>query len=181
MPAEFRPLGERIIHRGPVFEVAVGEVRTPEGDVVTREYVRHPGAVMVVPVVGGEAVLVRQYRAAIDEHLLEIPAGKRDVAGEQPEVTAARELQEEVGLRAGRLELLSTFYNTPGFSDEHSYCYLGLDCAEVSADRQGVEERHMSIERLGLDAVPGAIADGRLIDAKSIIGLLLARERLGVR
>lgn len=180
MGAGFEQLGEDVIHVGPVFSVSVGRVRTPTGGTVVREYVRHPGAVMVVPVIDGEAVMVRQYRAAIDRYLLEIPAGKRDVEGEDPRETAARELQEEVGLTASELTLLSNFYNTPGFSDEYSYCYLATGCVEVAADRQGSEEEHMTIERVALSRVPELIATGELDDAKSIIGLLLARHQLGI-
>ena len=88
-------------------------------------------------------------------HLLEIPAGKRDVAGEAPEVTAGRELAEEVGLRAGRLELLAEFYNSAGFCDEHSCVFLATDLTEVATDLQGVEEEHMTIERIALADVPG--------------------------
>lgn len=182
MAAEFHPLGEQVIHSGPVFDVAIAQVRGPGGEVLVREVVRHPGAVMVVPVLDdGQAVLVRQYRAAIDTHLLEIPAGKRDVADEPPELAAARELREEVGLEARSLTLLSAFFNTPGFSDEHSYCFLGTDCVEVADSRQGVEEEHMTLELVPLAAVPALVASGELIDAKSIIGLLLAREHLGIR
>ena len=108
-----------------------------------------------------EVILVRQYRAAIDRELLEIPAGKRDVAGEPPEDTARRELVEEVGMRAGRLELLAEFYNSPGFCDEHSFVYLALDLEPCPSDLQGIEEQHMTIERVALDDVPGLIRPGR--------------------
>ena len=178
--AGFEQLGEQVIHTGAVFSVSVGQVRAPNGQLITREYVRHPGAVVVVPVVANEAVLVRQYRAVIDKHLLELPAGKRDVVGEVPALTAARELREEVGLDARSLKLLSSFYNTPGFSDEYSYLYLATDCAEVPNDRQGIEEEHMTTVRVPLSAVPELIADGTIDDAKSIIGLLLARQALGL-
>ena len=81
----------------------------------------HPGAVVVVPVdADGNALLVRQYRVAAGRDLLEVPAGKRDVPGEPPEVTASRELEEEIGRRAGRLRLLCEFFNSPGFTDEHT-------------------------------------------------------------
>ena len=70
---------------------------------------------------------VRQYRAPLDTELLEVPAGKRDVASEPPELTAARELAEEAGMEAGRLELIGHFYNSPGFSDEESWCFLARD------------------------------------------------------
>jgi ADP-ribose pyrophosphatase len=121
---------------------------------------------------------VRQYRAAIDRDLLEIPAGKRDVEGEPPELTARRELEEEVGMRAGRLELLAEFYNSPGFCDEHSYVFLALDLEQSATSAHSPEERHMTVERVALDDVPALIASGELVDAKSIIGLCLAREAL---
>ena len=108
--------------RGSLISLAVGAFEAPDGDTFERDVVHHPGAVSVVPVVdeGTAVLLVRQYRAAVDRDLLEIPAGKRDVAGEPPELTARRELEEEVGMRAGRLEQLAEFYNSPGFCDEHS-------------------------------------------------------------
>ncbi len=176
--SRFEPIDESLVHEGPVVSVYQGRFRAPDGQILIREIVRHPGAVTVVPVIGNDAVMVRQYRAAIDVHLLEIPAGKRDVAGEAPIDTAARELQEEVGLRAGELTLLCEFHNTPGFCDEYSYCVLATDCTPVSADRQGVEEQQMTIERVALADVIDLIAGGEIVDAKSIIGLMLARERL---
>ena len=174
----FEQLGEELIHEGPVFRVTIGQVRSPDGEVLTREYVRHPGAVVVVPIVDGDVVLVRQYRAAIDRDLLEIPAGKRDVPGEPPAETAARELREEVGLVAGSLTPLTEFFNTPGFSDEYSYAFLATDCTEVEMERQGAEEQHMDVVRLPLTDAVAQIASGTIDDAKTIIGLLLAHRRL---
>src|SRR5947209_7381495 len=112
-----------------MISVAVATFAGPDGETFERDVVHHPGAVIVVPVLeGGESVLlVRQFRTAIGIELLEVPAGKRDVPGEAPEVTARRELQEEVGMRAGRLEQLCAFYNTPGFCDEYAYLYMALD------------------------------------------------------
>src|SRR5437764_14817625 len=120
--------------------MAIGEFEAPDGSSFERDLVHHPGAVSVVAIVGGAAVLVRQYRAALDRDLLEVPAGKRDVDGEPPEATAARELEEEVGLRPARLELLAEFFNSPGFSDEHSYVYLASGLIEVTSRPVGVEE-----------------------------------------
>ncbi len=178
----FAKLGERERFRGAVISVAVGTFRGPDGSTFERDVVHHPGAVSAVPVLEGtHAVLLRQYRAALDADLLEIPAGKRDVAREPPEITAARELAEEIGMRPGRLELLARFHNSPGFSDEESFVFLGLDLARCPTDLQGVEERHMTVEHVALDDVPALTAQGRLTDAKSIIGLTLARERLGSR
>jgi 8-oxo-dGTP pyrophosphatase MutT (NUDIX family) len=176
----FRKLSERQIWEGHVIEVAVGCFADPDGGEFEREMVHHPGAVSVVPYLDEErsVVLLRQYRASIDAELLEIPAGKLDVEGEGPEVTARRELEEEVGLRAGRLEKLAEFFNSPGFSDEHSVVYLARQLERCDTDLQGVEEEHMTVEHVAVDDVPGLIASGEITDAKTIIGLCLAREAL---
>jgi len=175
----FRKLGEREVFAGSLISVAEANFSDPAGNTFTRDVVHHPGAVSVVPVVEGDTVvLVRQYRAAVDRELLEIPAGKCDVDGEVPELTAARELEEEVGMRAGHLLELARFYNSPGFCDEHSVAFLALDLEQCESSAHGVEEEHMTIERVALADVPRLIAHGELVDAKSIIGLCLAREAL---
>jgi ADP-ribose pyrophosphatase len=174
----FRQLEEHVLHEGHVITLAEGTFEAPDGTTFTREVVHHPGAVSVVPLHGdGTVTLVRQYRAPLGDHLLEIPAGKRDVPGEEPELTAARELAEEVGLVAGELVLLAEFVNSPGFCDEHSWVFLATDLHGVPTDVQGVEEDHMTIETIRLDEVPAMIADRRLLDAKTIIGLTLAADR----
>jgi 8-oxo-dGTP pyrophosphatase MutT (NUDIX family) len=175
----FRKVGERELYRGHVITVALGEFEAPDGERLERDIVHHPGAVAVVPIDGDEVVLVRQYRAPIDGWLLELPAGKRDVHGEAPEITAQRELEEEVGLHAGSLELLARFHNSPGFSDELILVYLGTDLTPAPMARDGAEEEAMTIERVRLDDVPALIDSGELMDAKTIIGLLcvLSRER----
>ena len=179
MSRPFRRVGDRTRFEGSLFRVATVEYEAPDGDRFERDVVHHPGAVVVVPVTDeGKVMMVRQFRAAVGDVLLEIPAGKRDVSGEPTEVTAARELAEEVGRRAGRLELLARFYNSPGFCDEHTHLYLARELEEVPLDRQGFEEQEMTVEEVDLDDVPDLIASGRLMDAKSIIGVALARERL---
>ena len=178
MPS-FRKLGETELLRNPLITVATGRFEGPDGDQFERDIVHHPGAVVAVPLTGhGTVLMVRQYRAAIEAELLEIPAGKRDVTGEPTETTARRELVEEVGREAGRLELLARFYNSPGFTDEFTWCYLARDLVVVAPDRQGAEEQHMTIEELPLAEVPARIESGEILDAKSIIGLCLALDRL---
>jgi ADP-ribose pyrophosphatase len=176
----FSKRGERVVHAGHVVTLVDATFVDPDGETFEREVVHHPGAVSVVPVLddGDTVVLVRQYRAAVEAELLEIPAGKLDVDGEAREAAAARELEEEVGYRAGRLEKLAEFYNSAGYCDERSTVFLGLDLEPCELAAQGVEERHMTIERVSLADVPAMVADGRLVDAKTIIGLVLARERL---
>lgn len=176
----FRRLSERRVHEGWAIDVVVAEFETPDGDIVSRDVVRHPGAVSVVPLDGDEFVLVRQYRAPAEVDLLEIPAGKRDVADEPLETTALRELAEEVGLTTTKpLVRLAEFYNSVGFSDEYSYVFLATDLEAVPLDRQGPEEQHMTIERWPVDSIAAAIAAGEINDAKTVIGLLAALRHLG--
>ena len=177
--AGFRKLGEREIHKGFVISLVEGEYEAPDGSRILRDVVHHPGAVAVVPVDGDEVVLVRQYRAALDAELLEIPAGKRDVAGEEPHVTAIRELEEEIGFTTDSVVPIARFYNSAGFSDEYSHVFLATDLRPVDVDRQGIEEEWMTIERVLLNDVSGLIAAGEIEDAKTVIGLLAALRHLG--
>ena len=175
----FGKLGERVVHRGRVISTAVGTFVAPDGTEFERDLVHHPGAVSIVPLLdGGTVVLVRQYRAPLDRSLLEIPAGKRDVANEEPIVTARRELAEEIGMTADHVELLAEFYNSPGFSDEHSYTFLARGLQETRMQRDGIEEQSMVIEHVPLRVVPALIQAGEITDAKTIIGLMMTRERL---
>ncbi len=175
----FRKLGETEQFRGTLVQVASARFEAPGGEQFERDVVHHPGAVVVVPLTDrGTVLMVRQFRAAVNGDLLEIPAGKRDVHGEPTEVTAARELEEEVGRRAGRLELIARFYNSPGFTDELSWLYLARDLEEVPVDRQGEEEQHMTLEEVALLDAPELIASGEIMDAKSIIGLSLVANLL---
>jgi ADP-ribose pyrophosphatase len=176
----FRSLGEQVLHRGPVVRVTSATIAAPDGSTHEREVVRHPGAVAVVPLLddGTTVVLVRQYRSALDALVLEIPAGKCDVDGEAAERTAARELEEEVGYRAGRLEPLGVIHNSPGFSDERVIIFLASDLLAGEATPHGVEEEHMAVEHVPLTDVDALVADGRITDAKTVVGLLLARDKL---
>ncbi len=182
---QFHKLAEREVFRGSLISVAEATFAGPSGDTFERDVVHHPGAVVVVPLFDdGTVVMVRQYRAALDRMLLEIPAGKRDVDGEPVEVTARRELEEEVGLRAGRLDKLAEFYNSPGFCDELAFLFLARDLTDCGRSVQGEEEEHMTVERVALADLGDLVASGELTDGKSIIGLsltaaLLAREAAG--
>ena len=177
--AGFTPVGERQGWQGRVVSLTVAEIRAPDGSIYEREIIRHPGAAVMVPIDGQEVIMVRQYRAAVNREMLEIPAGKLDSQDEPPELTARRELEEEIGKRAGRLELLAVFHNSPGFSDEITHCYLATELTDTDRRPHSIEEQHMAIERIMLADVPDLVAAGELVDAKSIVGLMLARERLG--
>ena len=175
----FRQVGERQIHQGYVVSFNVGTFEGPDGATFERDVVRHPGAVSVVAVDDeGLVVLVRQYRAVLDEFILELPAGKLDVDGEDPMVCAQRELVEEVGIEAAEWELLASFHHSPGFCDELGRVYLAQGLTAVPDARQGIEEETMTIERWPLADATRLIAEGTVHDAKTCVGLLMAKERL---
>ena len=180
--AAFRQIGERSRYPGERLRVVVGTFVGPDGFTFEREIVRTYAAVCVVPLENDRAhvLLVRQYRGPVDQALLELPAGKLDVPGEPPEMCAARELAEEVGAKAERLTELGHFWNSPGYSDELTTCFLaeGLEVGGRSAD--GIEEEHLVVERVALSTVEELIATGEIADAKTIVGLLLARSFLAV-
>jgi 8-oxo-dGTP pyrophosphatase MutT (NUDIX family) len=176
--AEFRVVGSDTLCDAGFLSVSRLRVASSDGEEFERHVVHHPGAVVVVPVIEGEAVLVRQWRVATGRDLLEVPAGKRDVDGEAPETTANRELEEEVGFRAGRLDLMCEFYNSPGFCDEYTHLFLATALEARPRAAVSAEEAAMTIERVPLARVDALIAAGELVDAKSIIGLLLARQFL---
>lgn len=179
----FRHLGDRLVHQGYIWHVAVASFASPDGDEFTRDIVRSPGAVAAVPLVfdaegNPSVVLVRQYRAPFDELVLEVPAGMRDVADEPTEVTAARELIEEVGLRAGRLDPLVDYYPSAGMTDSVLYLYVATELEPVERETHGPEEAHSEVVHLPLDTALGMIETGEIRDGKTIIGLLLVERRL---
>jgi len=176
--SSFRVAGERTGWAGRRLAVSIADVEAPDGSHHEREVVRHQGAVGVAPLHDdGTVTLVRQYRAALDQDIWEIPAGLRDVAGEPTDETARRELAEEAGLEAATLEHLVTFHNSPGFSDEAVVVYAARGLRAVDDDRQGVEEQHMLVDRLPLGDALAMVDDGRITDAKTVIALLAIARR----
>ncbi|HEV2851516.1 MAG TPA: NUDIX hydrolase [Thermoanaerobaculia bacterium] len=169
-------LGTREIYRGRTINVDVDHVRLPNGREMDLELVHHRGAAAVVPLLeDGTVLLVRQYRYATGGWLLEIPAGKLD-GGESPETCAAREAEEEVGYRPGKLEPLGWIWTTPGFADEKIWLYLatGLQPAQ-----QGLEaDEVLSIERMPLAEAVEKAFQGEIHDAKSAIALMRASRTL---
>lgn len=175
----FRARSSRTLAHAGFLEVVEQVVEGPDGELLTRYTVRHPGAVAIVPVdESGRVVMVRQFRVAAGRGLLEVPAGKRE-PDEAPEATAARELEEEVGLVPGRLVKLAEFYNSPGFTDEYTHVYLADGLSEGRSDLEAkAEERHMEVERLPLADLDALVAGGEIVDAKSLVGIELARRYL---
>jgi 8-oxo-dGTP pyrophosphatase MutT (NUDIX family) len=157
------PSGEegRVVFGGRLVSVEVREGRY-------REIVRHPGSCATVPLRGDDVLLVRQYRDAVGETLLEIPAGTRDVAGEDASSCAAREVREETGHRVVRIEPLGWVYNSPGFLTERVDLFL----AEV--EPEGEPEAEIEVVRMSLPDAVRAVRTGEIRDAKTAVGLLLA-------
>src|SRR6267143_2870000 len=169
-------LGSKEVFHGRVFSVTVDSV--VEGHkTYQREVVRHPGSAVILPVFeDGTIALVRQYRHPAVRYLLEMCAGTLNDR-ERPEEGAARELEEELGLVAGKMEKLSEFFVSPGFCEEKMWLYLATD---LTATAQRLDEDELiEVVSVPVDRALQMITDGEIEDAKTIIGLLLAAPRLG--
>ena len=167
------------LFEGTFLKVFRDEARLPDGTTAVREWVGHPGGAAVVPLFeDGTTRLVRQYRYVSRRVGLEVPAGKADYEGEDPEAVAARELEEEIGWRAGRLVLLGSFYPCVGYSNECIHVFLALDLAKVK-QRLGRDE-FLEVVTMPFDEAVAMARRGDLPDMKSVAALLLA-EREGPR
>jgi 8-oxo-dGTP pyrophosphatase MutT (NUDIX family) len=175
----FRRVSEEELLRSRVFRVHRLQLLDPAEKPFERVVVRHPGAVTIVPVdADGTVTLIRQYRAAVDAWVLEIPAGTRDRPDESLEATARRELAEEAGLEAAHWELLIGTWNSPGVSDQLSTIYLATGLSPRSRRPDGVEEAYLDVESIRLADLDNLVADGTLKDESTVLGLYIARERL---
>ena len=171
----FERTGSEQIWEGKIATVRVDTFRYDDGKEAEREIVAHPGAVTIVPFDGESLWLVRQPREPVGEQsLLELPAGKLDQDGEEPEATARRELAEEIGKGAREWRKLASFYTSPGLLSETHHLFLATDLYDESAD-SGEDER-IEIVTLPVEDLDATIPDVR--DAKTLIGLLWFRAYL---
>ena len=171
------PFHKETIYEGKILHVEKWQVTCPNGHPAPREIVVHKGAAAVVPVFeDGTTLLVRQHRVSVDRVTLEIPAGKLDHVGEDPLDCAVRELEEETGLRAQTMTLLTSVLTTPGFCTEQIGIYLaqGLSQGQTHPD----EDEFLDLVRIPLDEAVDRVMRGELRDGKTICGLLMAREAL---
>ena len=169
-------LSKEYIYKGKVFDIRIDAIR--EGDVeYKREIVVHKGSAVIVPVFDdGTVALVRQYRHAASKYLLEICAGTLN-EGEDPQVGAVRELEEEIGVTAAKIEKITEFYVSPGFLTEKMYVFLATELTETTQKLE--EDELLTIERHSFPALFEMIRNGELEDAKSIASIILAGTRLG--
>jgi len=168
-------IDSKTVFRGKVFTVSVDTVQ--EGDATyQRDVVHHPGSAVIIPLFHDKTVaLVKQYRHPAVRYLLEVPAGTLEER-EDPEIGAARELEEELGLVAGRLDLLSEFFVSPGFCEEKMWVYLAT---ELTNTKQNLDEDEIiEVVKISLQEALEMISDGEIQDAKTIIALLLTASRM---
>ena len=172
----FELLNSEIVYPGRAFTIRRDTLRLPDGHESRLDIVEHVGSVIILPIdSNGELVFVRQYRHAAGLNLLEFPAGTLG-EGETPEVCALRELREETGMAAGKLEPLGGFYLAPGYSTEYMHVYLatGLFYDPLEADT----DEFLSVERVPLSKALAMCERGEIPDAKSLAAFTLAREYL---
>jgi 8-oxo-dGTP pyrophosphatase MutT (NUDIX family) len=176
--SEFTVLSTEEHYKGWAIDVRTDTLSLPDGEVVRRDVIAHPGAVAVVALdVAEQVVMVRQYRHPIRQFLLELPAGLLDVAGEQALAAAQRELYEEAALRAEQWHVLLDLHTSPGMSDEAIRVYLARGLTPVAAaDRFQTEheERTMTVERFGLTELAAAALSGELTNGPAVAGILAA-------
>jgi ADP-ribose pyrophosphatase len=172
----FRIVGNETRATGAIIEFLDVALQGPDGSVHSRDVIRHPGGVGVLPILGDDVVLVRQYRVALDRPILEIPAGRLE-PGEAPEIAGRRELVEELGM-AGRLLSLGPLHVSPGYTDEIIHLFAAVDIVASDREPHGAEELEAEVIRLPLTEALEMVGDGRITDAKTQIALLgLERSR----
>ncbi len=183
-PEAWPVTGSEVLGRGAIVDLVQDEVQTPDGELIKREYLKHPGAVGIIALDDdGQVVLVRQYRHPVRHRLIEPPAGLLDVAAEDPLLAAQRELAEEAGLAAGTWHVLVDLFTTPGIIGESLRIFLARDLSDTDAPEgfvRGGEEAHMDIVRASLDICVAAVLAGRLHNPTTVAGVLAAyaaRER----
>ncbi len=168
---------EERVYDGRVVHLAVLDVTLPNGASAKRELVRHPGAVAIVPLIGEDVLLVRQFRIAAGRVMLEIPAGTLN-PGEDPLVCAERELQEETGYKPGAIEHLGGIFVAPGYTTEFIHLYLARDLSESRLDMD--DDEFIELVRMPLREALDMLTTGEIIDGKSTAALLMVARRLGM-
>lgn len=169
-------ISDKKVYQGKVFDVFLSKIR--EGEVeYERDIISHHGSAVIVPVFADQKIaLVKQYRHAAGKYLLEVPAGSLN-ENESPEAGAHRELEEEIGVIAGKIEKLTEFYVSPGFLAEKMFIYLATDLRETVQNLE--EDELIEIEKITFPNAFEKIKNGEIEDAKTIIGLTLAGLKFG--
>ena len=171
----FETTSSETLHTGKIFALRTDHVRMPGGKVVTREVVEHYGAVAIVAIDDdGNVPMVYQYRHPFGRRLRELPAGLLDVNGEAPQLAAARELREEVGLRAETWQVLLDLDSSPGFSDESVRVYLATGLTQVDRPDAHDEEADMTVQWYPIADAVGLVFSGEIVNSLAVSGILAA-------
>ena len=174
-----KALESQTVYEGKIFSIKRDKLTRDGRDTFVRETVVSDDAVGIVAVDGqGRILLIRQYRHPVGQPVWEIPAGKMDVKGEKPEETALRELREETDTRAAKIEFLTMFLNSPGWTTEKTYIYLARDLAVAPEFERKNEEADIENKWIPLAEAAKLVETGEINDAKTVIGILLAKEKV---
>ena len=164
------------LYEGKILNLRVDTVEIPDKKYSKREIIEHPGGVAIIPVTDDNSIiLVKQYRKAVERFLLEIPAGKLEL-NEEPRETAVRELKEETGLEAKKIEYISEFYTSPGFCNEKIYLFLATDLIEGEPNPDSGE--FIETIKYKIEDLVKMVDRGEIIDSKTIIGINFAKKYL---
>lgn len=175
MNLEEKTLSTKQIFEGKIISVQVDTVQLPNGEQSTRELVKHPGAVAVIPVTkDGKIIMVRQFRKALEKEIIEIPAGKLEL-GEAPEVTAIRELEEETGYTTKQLQYVQSFYTSPGFADEIIYLYYTDQLEPMIDEAELDEDEFVEVMEVSLDEAETFMKEQKIHDAKTVFALMFLK------
>jgi len=171
-----RKVNGTTVFQGKIIRVELDEIALPNGKPARREVVRHPGGVAILALdQDGQVTLVRQYRYPMAEHVIELPAGKLD-PGEDPAVAARRELEEETGIRPGKLEYLGYLLASPGFCDERLHMFLARDLERLPSHPD--EDEFLDVFAMPFDELLAKVMSGEIHDAKSVAIVLKTKALL---
>ncbi len=175
---EEKTLETKPIFNGRIIALQVDDVVLPDGQQAKREIVKHPGAVALIPVtVEGKIILVRQFRKALERTIIEIPAGRIE-PGEDPKLTAIRELEEETGLGTKEITYLQTFATSPGFADEIIHLYVAKELYPIDNPAEGDEDEFIDVLEVTIEEAEKMVAKGEIYDAKTAFAVLYAKHEL---
>jgi ADP-ribose pyrophosphatase len=175
---EEKTLSSQTIYEGKIISLRLEEVELPDGNRAKRELVQHPGAVALIPITNeGKIILVKQYRKSLNRSLIEIPAGRIEV-GEDPKITALRELEEETGYGARKVTYIQSFATSPGFADEIIHLYLAENLYEIENPAAGDEDEFIELLEATIDEAEQMVAAGDIYDAKTAFAVIYAKHQL---
>lgn len=172
---DFEVIEEDLVYKGRIFDLRTHLIRPPEGKDFRLDIVHHPGAVIIVPQLeNGKLILIKQFRFATKQFIWEFPAGCLH-KGEDPGECAKRELIEEVGYEAGKMEKLLAFYTTPGMCNEYMHLFLATDLKQAESNLE--EDEFLQVEEIEPEKVQRMIDSGEIIDAKTILAFLYFNQK----